>query len=57
MADIKVFNGRKYSFLYYKHTKAEAKQEAKKERKKGWNIRIVKRKIGRVTYYDLYGRR
>lgn len=55
--DTKTFNGRRYSFLYYRHTKIEAQKEAKEERKKGWNIRIVRRKIGGKTYYDLYGRR
>ena len=55
--DTKIFGGKRYTFLYYRHTKSDARQEAAAERKKGWNIRIIKRKIGSKIYYDLYGRR
>lgn len=55
--DTKIIGGKRYTFLYFRHTKAEAREEAGKDRKAGWKIRIVKRKIGRITYYDLYGRR
>ena len=53
----KVFSGKRYAFLYYRHTKQEAQKEAERERRQGWNIRVVKQKIGVKTYYDLYGRR
>ena len=55
--DWKIFNGEKYTFLYHRHSKSEAQQEAKEERGKGWKIRIVKMKIGTKTYYDLYGKK
>ena len=55
--DTKTINGKRYAFLYYRNTKAKAQQDAKNERASGWNIRIVKNKIRKQTYYDLYGRR
>ncbi len=57
MKEYKIFNGKRYTFLYYRHTKQEAQREAERERRAGWNIRVVKQKIGVKTYYDLYGKR
>jgi len=56
MSDRKKFDGKWYVFLYYRRTKAEARQSANNERLVGWKIRIVPRKIGNQTYYDVYGR-
>ncbi len=55
--DIKIFGGKRYAFLYYRHSKAEAQREAKAERQWGWSIRVIGRKIGGKAYYDLYGRK
>jgi len=55
--DTKIIDGKRYAFLYYRHTKSEAQNEAKRERKAGWSIRIFRRRIGNKLYYDLYGRR
>ena len=57
MRETRVFGGKKYTFLYYRDTKEDAQAEAKKERKAGWKIRIVRQKIGKRVYYDLFGRR
>ena len=54
--ETRIFNGKKYTFMYYKHTKPEAEKAAKEERKAGWNIRVVRRNIGGRIYYELYGR-
>ncbi len=55
--DTKTIGGKRYTFLYYRHTKAEAQRAAKKERAAGWSIRIFRHQIGRALYFDLYGRR
>ena len=55
--DTKVFGGKRFTFFYYRPTKAEAQKDAKRERANGWKVRIWKRKIGNKTYYDLYGRK
>lgn len=55
--DTKIIGGKKYTFLYYRHMKVEAQRDAKRERASGWSIRVLRRKIGTRTYYDLYGRR
>ena len=57
MNDIRIFNGKRYAFLYYRHSKAEAQADAKVERQEGWRIRVVRRRIGKRVYYDLYGRK
>ncbi len=57
MSDTKILNGKRYTFLYYRHSKVEARRYAKAERQKGWSIRVIKRRIGDKVYYDLYGRR
>jgi len=53
--DTKIIDGKRYTFLYYRFNKSDAQKDAKAERKKGWRVRVLKRKIGKVTYYDLYG--
>lgn len=53
----RVINGERFVFLYYRHTKAEAKRDAERERKAGWKIRIIRNRIGGKIYYDLYGKR
>lgn len=55
--EAKVFNGRRYVFLYYRHTKKEARDAAELERDRGWKVRVVRTKIGKKIYYDLYGRK
>lgn len=52
---IRKFGGKRYQYLYYKTSKAEAEAAAKSERAKGWNIRIVRNVIQGRLYYSLYG--
>ena len=57
MSEHITIDGKRYTFLYYRHTKAEAQAAAKRERQKGWKIRVRRQKVGMKTYFDLYGRR
>jgi len=52
--DVKVFGGKRYQFVSYKHSKEEARSAAKVERSKGWLVRILPRHVGTKRYYDLY---
>jgi len=56
-SEIRTFDKKRFQFAYYRHDKRDAQADARKERENGWNARVVKRKIGIKTYYDVYLRR
>lgn len=51
--NVRIFDGKKYIYFAATTTKTGAKEEAKKERKKGWSVRTVTDKYG----YRLYKRK
>ena len=55
--EVREFGGKRYQFLAYKHTKADAKKLAESQRKKAKRLaRVVPHKMGKKQYYDVYVR-
>lgn len=51
------FNGRKYEWQKDYHKKTDAKKDAERLRKRGWNARITKERGMGDTKYAIYARR
>lgn len=47
---VRIFDGKKYTYLSATTIKSKANKEAKEDRKEGWLIRIVKDKYGYLLY-------
>jgi len=50
----KTFNGKRYTYIYTRHTKANAKVALDQKRIEGWLARMSSRKVDGKTHYDIY---
>ena len=53
----KIFNGKRYFSVFGSGSKSQVDELAKRVKDEGYSVRIVKSKVGKRTFYDLYSRK